>query len=174
MAKALKKVKKTEEDTLSDRVEARLKQEGIHPFENENVVDEYLILPADLTEEASQELGRFFTAFTQQKMYCRTLLGRCGACIREIEDKLDELRFDIFSELPVKMSIKEKELSLKANPEAKSYFDKLREFKEKANMLDNYLNNLIDGITCLSREITRRENDKYHDDRDTNVNSNRR
>lgn len=155
-----------DEDSLLTKVEGELSEQGIHLFDNENVVDEYLRLPADITEITSQELGRYFNAFTQQKLWTRTLLGRTSAVLREEEDKLDEIRDRVYSQLPAKMSIKEKELKIRSDEldgmEATEFLKQIAIMQEKRKMLFDYLDSLVDGIMCISREITRRQDD-YND-----------
>src|SRR3712207_1901340 len=96
-------------------------------------------------------------------MYCRTLLGRTSALLRELTEELDDIRDKIYSNLPVKMSVKEKELKLRSHEQygerATELLNEVAVMQEKQNMLNIYLENLIDGIFNISREISRREAD---------------
>ena len=55
----------TESTSLLDSVENELKREGIVPFEGNDILEEYLQLPADLTESTSKELGRYFNTINR-------------------------------------------------------------------------------------------------------------
>lgn len=159
--------------SLLERVENELKHEGIVPFDNSDIMNEYLRLPADLTEVESKELGKYFNTFTKQKMYCRTLLGRTSALLRELTEELDEIKDKVYSELPAKMSVTEKKLKLRSHErygeKASELLEKVALLEEKRNMLGDYLENLIDGITCVSREITRRIGDFNDEKRENNI-----
>ena len=154
--------------SLLDIVETELKGEGIIPFDNSNIMDDYLRLPADLTEVESRELGRYFNTFTQQKMYCRTLLGKTSAILREFTEELDFIKDKVYSELPAKMSVTEKKLKLRSHTtygeKAGELLKDVARLEEKRNMLGDYLDNLVDGIFNISREISRRSED-FRDDR---------
>jgi vacuolar-type H+-ATPase subunit I/STV1 len=165
-------------DSLLERVENELKHEGIVPFDNSDIMNEYLRLPADLTEVESKELGKYFNTFTKQKMYCRTLLGRTSALLRELTEELDEIKDKVYSELPTKMSVTEKKLKLRSHKrygeKASRLLEKVALLEEKRNMLEDYLENLIDGIFNISREISRRESDWNDDIRENSINNKRR
>ena len=160
------------EESLLDTVERELKGDGITPFDNTDILQDYLRLPADITEEASKELGRYFNAFTQQKVWTRTLLSRVSIMIRELESDLDEIRFVTYSDLPPKMAVKEKELQVKGI--AKEQIDELNILVSKRIMLGDYLDNLIDVLFVISREISRRESDWNTEQRDNSIDKKRR
>lgn len=170
-----KKYRLIEAENVSQAVEEDLlNEEGIVLFENDNVVEEYLQLPADITELPSQELGRYFNAFTQQKMYVRSVLGRLSAVVRERNNSLNDLRVQVFSSLPQKTSMKEKEIIFSALPEAKEELSSLFIYEEKYKMVSDYLESLIDAITLVSREISRRESDWNDNKREENISKKRR
>jgi 23S rRNA A1618 N6-methylase RlmF len=165
-------------DSLLEKVENELERDGIIPFDNSDIMDDYLRLPADLTEEDSKELGKYFNTFTKQKMWTRTLLGRTSALLRELSEELDEIKDKVFSELPAKMSVTEKMLKLRSHARhgerASELLEDVARLEEKRNMLGDYLENLIDGIFNVSREISRRESDWGDDKRETSINNKRR
>lgn len=165
----------TPKESLLDEVEKELKKEGIIPFDDSDILQDFLRLPADLTEEHSKNLGRYFNTFTKQKMYCRTLLGRTRALLRELTEELDEIRDKVYSNLPVKMSVKEKELKLRSHDKygerATELLNDVAKLQEKQNMLGIYLDNLIDGIFNISREISRRESDWNDETRENSINN---
>lgn len=173
--KPTKKVVKVEDiGGLADKVEKDLSKQGVRSFTNDNVIEDYLQLPSDLTNVSSRDLGRYFTTFTNQKLYVRSILWKCGAVLREINSDIDLIRTNIYATLPSKTSVKEKELALLQSSKAKELIKKYNYFQEKHSMLETYLDNLIDAITCISREITRRESDWQDSSREDNVNNKRR
>lgn len=155
------------EESILDTVERELKDDGIILFDNENILEDYLRLPADITEVPSKDLGRYFNTLTQQKVWVRTLLSRVCIMIRELENELDDIRYSIYSELPIKMSVKEKELQLQGN--AKEQLERLNILESKKLMLSNYLESLTDVLFVVSREVTRRESDWNEDKRDNSI-----
>jgi hypothetical protein len=157
-----------------DRIESELERDGVSLFTNENVMEEYLTLPADLTDVNSSELGKYFNAFTQQKMWTRTLIGRLSTMVRESNRSLDNVRIDVYSNLPAKMSVKEKELKFQTDKKARRVLDNTFIYEEKLRMLGDYLESLIDGNTLISREITRRSGDWGDDKREESINKIRR
>lgn len=171
-----KKKKRPEEQelTLIESLEEELEDDGISLFTNKNVDDDYLVLPRDITEVESRDLGRYFNAFTQQKMWTRTLIGRVSANLREARSHLDEIKSQVFSSLPARLSVKEKELHFKANKEARVNLEVVALAEERLNLLTDYLHNLEDGIFNISREISRRGSDWNDDRRETNINNKRR
>ena len=155
--------------SVSEIVEQELADEGIVLFNNDNVVEDYLQLPADLTEVTSQELGRYFNAFTQQKMYVRTVIGRISAIVREKDNDMNVLRAEVYSSFNAKVSQKEKELQFQSDPRVQEQVKELFNYEEKLRMASDYLDGLIDGITLISREISRRESDWNDDRRSDNI-----
>ena len=155
------------EESILDTVERELKNEGIVLFDNESILEDYLRLPVDITEVPSRDLGRYFNTLTQQKVWVRTLLSRVCIMIRELENELDDIRYSTYSELPIKMSIKEKELQLQGN--AKEQLERLNILESKKLMLSNYLESLTDVLFVVSREVTRRESDWNEDKRDNSI-----
>jgi hypothetical protein len=155
------------------QVEKELANEGIVLFNNDNVEDDYLVLPANITDAGHKELGRYLNAFTQQKMWVRTNLGRVKSMLREATRELDEIRDKVYSKYPVKMSVTEKELKLRSDEEyggrAKELINEIALLQEKSYILDDYLENLIDGIFNISREISRRDSDINDEAREHNV-----
>lgn len=173
-SKAERKVEVETDESMIEALEQELAEEGIELFGNGNVDDDYLTLPRDITEENSKELGKYFNAFTQQKMWTRTLVGRVGTTIRELKVSLDEMRYDVYRDLPVKMSVKEKELNFAMHLGAKRTLGELVTYEEKYKLLQDYLQNLEDGIFNISREISRRSSDWNDERREENIGKKRR
>lgn len=166
------------EESILDTVERELRNEGIVPFDNENIMEDYLRLPADITEVPSKDLGRYFNTLTKQKLWVRTLLGRTGALLRELEEELDDIRDRVYSQLPAKMSVKEKELKLRSDERGSNRAVELLQqvalIQEKRKMLLDYLDNLVDAIFNISREISRRESDWNDEIRENSIDRKRR
>lgn len=156
-------------ETLLDQVERELAEDNIHPFTDDNVDEDYLTLPRDITEVTSLELGRFFNAFSQQKMWTRTLIGRVKVNIRELEQSVADAKGTFFKSLPAKTSVKEKELLFLQDEASLGANMQLIRLKEKLQMLDMYIANLEDGIFNISREITRRSSDWRDDKREESM-----
>ena len=161
-------------DNIADAVEKDLESDGIRLFTNENVDEDYLQLPADLTEVESRELGRYFNAFTQQKMYVRTVVGRVAAIIREKDAELNVLRSEVYSTMNTKTPLKEKELTFQADPRVQEQLQEIFIYEERLHMAKDYLEGLIDGITLISREISRRGDDWNESRREDNISNKRR
>jgi hypothetical protein len=160
--------------TMLESIEEELAEDGINLFDNDNVDEDYLRLPRDITEEESKDLGRYFNAFTQQKMWTRTLIGRVSANVREGRAQLDKLKSDVFLQLPAKMSVKEKELHFRTHEDAEQFLDDLTVQEERLNLLTDYIHNLEDGIFNISREISRRGSDWTDERREENIGKKRR
>lgn len=161
-------------ESMLDIVESDLEGLGVIPFSNDNVDEDFLVLPVDITEESSVNLGKYFNAFTQQKMWTRTIIGRLSTTIREMRRSLDEVKADVFASQPAKMPLKEKELKFQVDPRARDILDDMFLYEEKLKMTNDYLENLIDGIVLISREISRRTMDWEHHAREDNISRKRR
>lgn len=162
------------EDSLLDRIESELEKDGIVMFNNDTVDVDYLQLPAHLDSAPSNELGRYLHTFTQQKIWARTLRERVKILMRDENEKLITTKERIFSAQPLKMSITEKELKLYSDPNAVPILERLKLIEEKYSMLSSYIENLVDGIFDISREISRREGDFGESSRLESVNNKRR
>ena len=72
--KALKALK--ERKSYVDSMQEELEDKGVDFFDPNgslNIDTDYLSLPANITECPAKDLGEYLNAFTQQKMYMRTL-----------------------------------------------------------------------------------------------------
>lgn len=170
LRRATRPQKTTDEtEKLIHDVEQGLEKDGIHAFTNENVDEDYLVLPQDITDVSSLELGRYFNAFSQQKMWTRTLIGRVKTHIRALEHSVSDAKATFFKSLPAKTPVKEKELLFLQDEESLGANGQLLHLKERLQMLDLYLANLEDGIFNISREITRRSSDWRDDKREESM-----
>ena len=161
--------KKETEQTKWDKMEVELEQEGVVPFENDSIKQDYLKLPAFLDELPSHELGRYLNAFTMQRMYVRSNISKLGAMLQEIEVLLNAEKSRVFSTLPVKMSVKEKELNLYSDEVAKVILEQYTYYQNKYKYYLDYMESLDDAKFSLSREISRRGMDFMDNSRGENL-----
>ena len=161
--------KKETEQTKWDKMEVELEQEGVVPFENTSIKQDYLKLPAFLDELPSHELGRYLNAFTMQRMYVRSNISKLGAMLQEIEVLLNAEKSRVFSTLPVKMSVKEKELNLYSDEVAKVILEQYTYYQNKYKYYLDYMESLDDAKFSLSREISRRGMDFMDNSRGENL-----
>lgn len=157
------------DESMLGTIEEGLVELGLTPFDNENVENDYLILPADITEENSKELGKYFNAFTQQKMWTRTIIGRLSTTVREMKRSVDDIKADVFANQPPKMPLKEKELRFQTDKRSRGILDDMFIYEEKLKMSMDYLDNLVDALTLVSREISRRGQDWELNQREENI-----
>lgn len=155
-----KKIKRrVEKKSLLENIEETLAKDNIAIPEYSSVDTDYLTLPTCMTDIEMNELGNYLNAFTQQKIWVRTVIGRTSVLLRERQLFLDEKRAIIFDELPVKMSVKEKELRLLLDPNLKKVKEELIFYEEKLAILEDIISSLEESIFTVSREITRRTKD---------------
>lgn len=175
--KAVRKTEKINPKALHkeylERTEKDLEDKGVVFWEanvNLNIQDDYLILPAEITEIPSRELGEYLNAFTQQKMYLRTLCGRVEIEVeraRRSYVKSSEKIYKILSN--GKMSETAKERIINSDSEVEPYYYEFREWSQKLNMLNQNIANIEDAIFLLSREVSRRTSDYDDENRNYNV-----
>lgn len=161
--------KKETEQTKWDRMESELEREGVVPFENTAIKQDYLKLPPFLDELPSHELGRYLNAFTMQRMYVRSSISKLGAMLQEIEILLNAEKSRVFATLPVKMSVKEKELNLYSDEVAKGILETYTYYQNKYKYYLDYMESLDDAKFSLSREISRRGMDFMDNSRGENL-----
>lgn len=169
MRKVIVKAKKVlSEADVVENIEKGLEEDyNIPRFTNANVNEDYLQLPMDITEVESRELGRYFNAFTQQKMYVRSLIGRVSNTLSILEERLSSYRSEIYSSLPAKTSVKEKEMIFQARMAEED--NDYSTWRIRLQIASDYLEGLNDGITLISREISRRESDWEVSKREDNI-----
>lgn len=161
--------KKETEQTKWDKMERELEREGVVPFENTSIKQDYLKLPPFLDELPSHELGRYLNAFTMQRMYVRSSISKLGAMLQEIEILLNAEKSRVFATLPVKMSVKEKELNLYSDEVAKGILETYTYYQNKYKYYLDYMESLDDAKFSLSREISRRGMDFMDNSRGENL-----
>ena len=156
-----------------DRIENELHKEGLVLMDNDNYLNinaDYLGMPSNITELSSRTLGEMLNAYTQQKVYYRTLLGRAELLVEECkrayfnatEDGYKKLSYDKISETA-------KERILNSNDSVKPYYEKYMDALHKQNIVKLSIDSIEDTIFLLSREVTRRNADFNEDSRNHNV-----
>lgn len=156
-----------------DTIESDLESEGVVFWEAEknlNIQGDYLILPAEITEVPSRELGEYLNAFTQQKLYLRTLCGRVEVEVEKSRRLYVKSSEKLYKQLSnSKMSETAKERIINSDSEVEPYYYEYREWYQKLNMLNQNIANIEDAIFLLSREVSRRTSDFSDENRNYNV-----
>lgn len=155
-----------------DSIESSLEKSGAVFFDERrlNITDGYLTLPADITEVPSKDLGEYLNAFTQQKVYLRTLLGRADLLVEEARRKYFEASDPIYRKYSLeKMSETSKDRLINANESVKPAYHNYVDMKKKYSILEISISNIEDIIFMLSREVTRRTGDFAEESRAYNV-----
>lgn len=154
--------KKIRKDYL-DSVERELQNDGVILFEPEKnlkISKEYLSLPKHITDISSRDLGEYLNAFTQQKLYLRTLLGRICVYLEESRQKYYKLsgsHYQTMTKSKMSETAKERELvTLMCETEEYQEFSKTIERKR---MIELSIANIEDVVFLLSREVSRRTGD---------------
>ena len=156
-----------------DRMENELEKKGVVFFDADtklNITAEYLELPPEITEVTSRELGEFLNAFTQQKVYLRTLLGRTELLVEEARRKYFDASADLYRKYSLeKMSETAKERMINAHPSVKPTYHEFVDCKKKQALVEYSIANIEDIIFMLSREVSRRTGDFNEENRAHNV-----
>jgi hypothetical protein len=169
------KRRKSLADTLSEDLESQ-RVVFFKPTEfengNLNIDTEYLIMPRDITETPSRELGNYLNAFTQQRMYLRTVIGWQVCYVEEARRDYNDASSPEYQRLTrenPKMSETAKDKMVQSDPEVKKYFLKYQDNLNKLQLLESNLASIDDAIFSISREITRKIGDNDTESREYNV-----
>ena len=182
---ALKKVKEPEKvnpmkslkerKSYTDSLHEELEEKGVDFFDPQgslNIDADYLSLPANITDVPAKDLGEYLNAFTQQKMYMRTLLGWAECMCEEAQREYLKKSQDLYRKLSeTKMSEKAKERELNTHPDIYPYYENYVDMKKKCMLLEFNISNIEDAIFMISREVSRRTGDFNNENRNYNVNS---
>lgn len=136
-----------------------------------NIDSTYLVLPMDLTDTTSKELGRYLNAYTQQRIYIRTLIGWQQLVLEQAKRKYYEISTPVYNTLTKKdfPSETSKERFINNHPQIKDTFFEFRDEQRKLDLLYLNLNSIDDAIFLISREISRRVGDFDTERRNDNV-----
>lgn len=157
-----------------ERVESQLQDRGVVFFDNEtnlNINDAYLELPSEITEVPSRDLGEFLNAFTQQKVYLRTLLGRVELELEEARRNYYNASAELYRKYSLdKMSETAKERIINSNPAVQPAYYAYSDMKKHQEIVSFSIANIEDIIFMISREVSRRTGDFNEENRSYNVN----
>jgi len=184
---ALKKVSKQkkvnpkemlkEKRSYCDKVHDELSDMGVDFFIPKesggtlNIDKDYLTLPSEITNVDSRDLGEYLNAFTQQKVYLRTLLGYAEMYAEEARLEYLSVSESIYKELlNTKLSETAKEREVNSDSEVKPVYEKWCDCKNKVRLLSYNIANIEDIIFMISREVSRRTGDFNEENRNYNVN----
>lgn len=163
--------RKIQEDYAS-RIEDTMTKHGVDLIDENylNINDNYRVLPSEITEITSKELGEYLNAYTQQKVYLRTLSIRVMLYAEDARRKYYEASAEKYRRYSLeKMSETAKERIILSSEEVKPYYEEYVDFKNKEKLLNNTIANIEDIIFLLSREVSRRTGDFNDERRDYNV-----
>ena len=189
---ALKAVKKKESETpkkkinpkevlqekrsYCDKVQKELEDQGVDFFRPSedggslHIDKDYLTLPQNITEVSARDLGEYLNAFTQQKMYMRTLVGYAELFAEEARREymaVSETRYRDL--LGSKLSETAKEREVNSDPDVLPCYEKYMDYKNKIKLLNFNIQSIEEAIFMLSREVSRRTGDYENERRDYNV-----
>lgn len=183
MLKAVKKAEKInpkevlkEKRSYSDRILEDLESQGVDFFSPSeeggslNIDKDYLTLPRNITDVSARDLGEYLNAFTQQKIYMRTLVGYAELFAEEARREYMEVSEESYrSLLGAKLSETAKEREVNSDPKVKPSYEKYLDYKNKIKLLNFNITSIEEAIFMISREISRRTGDYENERRDYNV-----
>ena len=155
-----------------ETIEQEVIKQGVILFDETrlNVNDDYLTLPRDITDAPSKELGEYLNAFTQQKIYLRTVLGRAELLMEEAKREYHGKSNSYYEDYSKsKFSEAAKERLVSDYPEVKPLYHDYMDCKKKHDIIAMAIMNIEDAIFLLSREVTRRTGDFNDENRNHNV-----
>lgn len=130
----------------------------------------YLSLPQSITDVSARDLGEYLNAFTQQKMYLRTLLGYAELFSEEARREYMLASEPRYKELlGSKLSETAKEREVNADPNVRPSYEKYMDCKNKIKLLNLNISSIEEAIFMISREVSRRTGDFENERRDYNV-----
>ena len=170
-----------EKRSYSDRIQQELEDQGVDFFSPSedggslHIDKDYLSLPQNITEVSARELGEYLNAFTQQKMYMRTLVGYAELFAEEARREYMAESDPVYRGLSeTKMSETAKERFVNSDVVVKPYYEKYVDYKTKVRLLNFNIQSIEEAIFMLSREVSRRTGDYENERREDNVSKKRR
>lgn len=160
-----------------DSIEDDLSSRGVVFFDNEtglNINEEYLQLPREITEVTSRDLGEYLNAFTQQKVYLRTVLGRAELVEEEARRAYYSSTDSLYKKYSTqRMSETAKDRVINADDSVKPLLEEYQNARSRVQMVKYAIDNVEDICFMLSREVTRRNADFESENRASNVHNRR-
>ena len=165
-----------EKRSYSDRIQQELEEQGVDFFSPSedggslHIDKDYLTLPQNITEVSARELGEYLNAFTQQKMYMRTLVGYAELFAEEARREYMVVSDSRYKELlGTKLSETAKEREVNSDPKVLPIYEKYMDYKTKVRLLNFNIQSIEEAIFMLSREVSRRTGDYENENRSYNV-----
>ena len=165
-----------EKRSYCDKVQKELEDQGVDFFRPSedggslHIDKDYLTLPQNITEVSARDLGEYLNAFTQQKMYMRTLVGYAELFAEEARREYMAVSETRYRELlGSKLSETAKEREVNSNPDVLPCYEKYMDYKNKIKLLNFNIQSIEEAIFMLSREVSRRTGDYENERRDYNV-----
>lgn len=159
--------------SYADAMQEELEVKGVTFFEPDlslRVDKDYLILPQNITDVSNKELGEYLNAFTQQKMYMRTLLGWAELMLEQSKREYHSVADDKYKELnKTKLTEKAKDLEVNSNEDVIESYNAMNDMRMKITLLNHTIDNLTDALFMISREVSRRCSDFDNERRNSNV-----
>ena len=165
---------KPDPKSLLDRLTSDVEAKGVTFFEpkkNLDIDDSYLTLPRDITECDGVELGRYLNAFTQHRMYMRTVLGWQSVIVEEKKRAYLEKSSPHYSDLTANRNLSEtaKDKLINLQEDVYPAYIEYSNEREKLGLVETVLSSIEDGIFLISREVSRRSHDWDTEVRNDNV-----
>ena len=135
-----------------------------------NIDNDYLSLPKDITSVPSRDLGRYMNAFTQQKVYMRTMENYAELVAEEARRNYVDVSAPYFSDMfGSKVSETAKEREVNSTAEVREAFENWVDCQKKVKMLQSHILSIEEILFMLSREVSRRTGDFNNESRNDNV-----
>lgn len=167
--------RKARENYLA-KVEGELESVGVKFFEDTGdslggleVDKDFLSLPSDITEVPSRDLGSYLNAFTQQKMFLRTLYGRAEILLEFARREYYTVSSPVYSSFNSRMSETAKDRLVNYHEDVLPYYEEYMDKKRQCSLIQYSIENIEDAIFLISREISRRGGDFNDETRAHNV-----
>lgn len=146
-----------------EKLESEMEEKGVVLLDTDNhlnINEDYLDLPREVTEVPSRDLGEYLNAYTQQKVYLRTVLCRCEMIVEECKREYFSSTEHHYKRFTVdKISETAKDRLLNALPDVKPKYETYMDAIRKKSMVEVTIANIEDIVFMLSREVTRRSSD---------------
>jgi hypothetical protein len=155
------------------RIEDELELQGAVFFDEDNldIDQDNLRLPREITETPSKSLGEYLNAFTQQKIYLRTLLGRTSLVLEEKKRAYMDASKDVYRKYSMESKLSEtaKDRIINSNEKVEPFYHDFSDYEKKYEILELSILSVEEAIFMISREITRRTGDFNGENRNYNV-----
>lgn len=135
-----------------------------------NIDPDNLELPPNITDVPARSLGEYLNAFTQQKMFMRTLYGRETLKLEKARSEYYKASADLYESFSDrKFSETAKDRLISVTPEVQPYFENMSACQNRLAILDQNIMSIEEAIFMISREISRRTGDFNEENRNHNV-----